>query len=155
MSDDDKIYENAGDISEVQSLLSRGRADELSFTEIDRDTRETEVSSRNIHDSLEEATFREIKKKPRETEKQRDLDFILDIPLEVSVEIGRARILIGELLSLGQGSVIELEKLTGEPVDIYANSRLIARGEVVTAGDKYGVRIIDILSPSERVKRLA
>jgi len=83
-----------------------------------------------------------------------NLDFVLDIPLEISVELGRARILISELLQLGQGSVIELNKLAGEPVEIFINQKLIARGEVVVVNDKFGIKMTDILSPMERVKQL-
>jgi flagellar motor switch protein FliN/FliY len=83
-----------------------------------------------------------------------NLDFILDLPLEVSVELGRARMLISELLQLGQGSVIELNKLAGEPVEIFVNQKLIARGEVVVVNDKFGIKMTDILSPMERVKQL-
>ncbi len=83
-----------------------------------------------------------------------NLDFILDIPLEVSVELGRAKMLISDLLQLGQGSVIELTKLAGEPLEIYVNQKLIARGEVVVVNEKFGIRMTDIISPSERVKQL-
>ena len=83
-----------------------------------------------------------------------NLDFVLDLPLEVSVELGRARMLISELLQLGQGSIIELNKLAGEPVDIFVNQKLIARGEVVVVNDKFGIKMTDILSPTERVKQL-
>lgn len=84
----------------------------------------------------------------------RDLEFLLDIPLLVSVELGRTRMLINDLLQLGQGSVVELEKLAGEPMEIYVNNRLIARGEVVVVNEKFGVRLTDIVSPSERVRQL-
>ncbi len=84
----------------------------------------------------------------------RDLEFLLDIPLLVSVELGRTKMLINDLLQLGQGSVVELEKLAGEPMEIYVNSRLIARGEVVVVNEKFGVRLTDIVSPSERVRQL-
>ncbi|MHB8830205.1 MAG: flagellar motor switch protein FliN [Syntrophales bacterium] len=83
-----------------------------------------------------------------------DMEFILDIPLTLTVELGRNRLLINELLQLGQGSVIELTKLAGEPMDIYVNQRLIARGEVVVVNEKFGVRLTDIVSPAERVNRL-
>lgn len=83
-----------------------------------------------------------------------NLDFILDIPLEISVELGRSRILISELLQLGQGSVIELSKLAGEPLEILVNQKLVARGEVVVVNEKFGVRLTDIISPAERVKQL-
>lgn len=83
-----------------------------------------------------------------------NLDFILDIPLEVSVELGRTKILISELLQLGQGSVIELSKLAGEPLEILVNQKLVARGEVVVVNEKFGIRLTDIISPVERVKQL-
>jgi len=83
-----------------------------------------------------------------------NLDFVLDLPLEVSVELGRARMLISELLQLGQGSIIELNKLAGEPVEIFVNQKLIARGEVVVVNEKFGIKMTDILSPTERVKQL-
>lgn len=83
-----------------------------------------------------------------------DLNFILDIPLSLSVELGRNRMLISELLQLGQGSVIELSKLAGEPMDVFINQRLIARGEVVVINEKFGVRLTDIISPAERINRL-
>ena len=83
-----------------------------------------------------------------------NMDFLLDIPLEISVELGRTKILINELLKLGQGSVIELSKLAGEALEILANQKLIARGEVVVVNEKYGVRLTEIISPSERIERL-
>lgn len=83
-----------------------------------------------------------------------NLDFILDIPLEVSVELGRAKMLIGDLLQLGQGSVIELNKLAGEPLEVSVNQKLIAQGEVVVVNEKFGIRLTDIISPVERVKQL-
>ena len=83
-----------------------------------------------------------------------NLDFILDIPLEVTVELGRTKMLISDLLQLGQGSVIELTKLAGEPMEILINQKLIARGEVVMVNEKFGVRLTDIISPAERVKQL-
>ena len=83
-----------------------------------------------------------------------NLDFVLDLPLEVSVELGRAKMLISDLLQLGQGSVVELNKLAGEPVEIFVNQKLIARGEVVVVNDKFGIKMTDIVSPQERVKQL-
>jgi flagellar motor switch protein FliN len=85
----------------------------------------------------------------------RDLDFILDIPLEVSVELGRTKMLINDLLQLGQGSVIELNKLAGEPLEILVNRKLVARGEVVVVNEKFGVRLTDVISPMERIRQLA
>ena len=83
-----------------------------------------------------------------------NMDFLLDIPLEISVELGRTKMLINELLKLGQGSVIELSKLAGETLEILANQKLVARGEVVVVNEKYGVRLTEIISPIERIERL-
>ena len=83
-----------------------------------------------------------------------DMEFLLDIPLEISVELGRTKMLINDLLQLGQGSVIELSKLAGETLEIFANQKLVARGEVVVVNEKYGIRLSEIVSPSERIKRL-
>lgn len=85
---------------------------------------------------------------------KRDIDFLLDIPVEVSVQLGTTKMMIKEILQLGQGSVIELEKLAGEPMEILANNRTVARGEVVVVNEKFGVRLTDIISPSDRVTQL-
>ena len=84
-----------------------------------------------------------------------NLDLILDIPLSVSVELGRSKMLINDLLQLGQGSVIELTKLVGDPLEVLVNDKLVARGEVVVVNEKFGVRLTDIVTPMERVKSLA
>lgn len=83
-----------------------------------------------------------------------DLEFILDIPLELSVELGRSKMLVNDLLQLGQGSIVELNKLAGEPLEIYINRKLVARGEVVVVNEKFGVRLTDIITPMERVRSL-
>jgi flagellar motor switch protein FliN/FliY len=82
------------------------------------------------------------------------LDFILDIPLRVSVELGRTKILVRDLLQLGQGSVLELAKFAGEPLELLVNDKLIARGEVVVVNEKFGLRLTDIISPVERIEQL-
>lgn len=84
----------------------------------------------------------------------RGIDLLLDVPLEVAVEVGRSRILVRDLLQLQEGSLIELDKLAGEPLDLYVNSRLIARGEAVVVNDKFGLRLTDVVSPSERIEKL-
>ena len=91
---------------------------------------------------------------PGEDDGARDLDFILDIPLEISVELGRTQMLVNDLLRLGQGSIVELTKLADEPMDIYVNRKLFARGEVVVVNEKFGIRLTDIISPTERVQSL-
>lgn len=84
-----------------------------------------------------------------------ELDFILDIPLEISVEIGRTKMLIKDLLKLNQGAIVELEKFAGEPVEVYVNGKLMAKGEVVVVNDRFGVRITEIISTQDRIKRLS
>lgn len=91
---------------------------------------------------------------PKNPDSSRRLDMLLDVPLEVNVELGRTRMTIQDLLQLGPGSVIELDKVAGEPLDILVNGRLVARGEAVVVNDKFGVRITDIVSPQERIQRL-
>ena len=83
-----------------------------------------------------------------------DLDMILDIPVRLSMEVGNTSISIRNLLQLGQGSVIELDRLAGEPLDVLVNGTLIAHGEVVVVNDKFGIRMTDVISPSERIKKL-
>ncbi len=89
-----------------------------------------------------------------ETMEHPNLDFIMDLPLDVSVELGRCRMPIRELLQLGQGSVVELNKMAGEPADIYVNQKLMAKGEIVVVNEKFGVRLTEIISPADRVKGL-
>lgn len=103
------------------------------------------------------ASFKDLTEEartPRADGSRHELDFILDIPLDVSAELGRTRLLINELLQLGQGSVVELNKLAGEPLEVYVNGKLVARGEAVVINEKFGVRLTDIISPIERVKQL-
>lgn len=88
-------------------------------------------------------------------ETPRNFDLLLDIPLEVTAEIGRAKLPLRELLQLNPGSVVELMKVAGEPIDVLVNGKLVARGEAVMVNDKFGVRLTDIVSPSERLEGLA
>jgi flagellar motor switch protein FliN/FliY len=85
---------------------------------------------------------------------QGDIDMIMDIPVQLSVELGRTRLAIKDILQLGQGSIVELDGLAGQPMDIFVNGYLIAQGEVVVVDDKYGIRITDIVTPSDRISRL-
>ena len=86
--------------------------------------------------------------------KDYDFDLILDIPLEVRVELGRSKMLVNDLLQLGQGSIFELDKKVGDQIDIYVSDKLLARGEVVVVEEKFGIRLTDIISPDERIKTL-
>ena len=82
------------------------------------------------------------------------LDFILDIPLKITVELGRSKMMIRDILQLAQGSVVELSKFAGEPLEVLVNEKLIARGEVVVVNEKFGIRLTDIISPVERIEQL-
>ncbi|MBI0157151.1 MULTISPECIES: flagellar motor switch protein FliN [Gilliamella] len=101
-----------------------------------------------------EAIFETLSPQPSNV-KEQDINLILDIPVNLSVELGRTKMAIKDLLNLTQGSVIALDGLAGEPLDILINGYLIAQGEIVVVGDNYGVRITDIITPSERVRRLS
>jgi len=85
---------------------------------------------------------------------QSDIDMIMDIPVQLTVELGRTRLTIRNILQLGQGSVVELDGLAGEPMDIFVNGYLIAQGEVVVVDDRYGIRVTDIITPADRINRL-
>lgn len=108
-----------------------------------------------MNQKVQEHEFESLKDEVKQdSATARDIGFLLDIPVEITVQIGKTKMLIKELLQLGQGSIVELEKLAGEPMEILANSRLIARGEVVVVNDKFGIRLTDIISPSERLSQL-
>ena len=111
-----------------------------------KDIDETEEDDKDGEDKGEEAASKGETK---------SMDLILDIPLTVAVELGRSKMLINDLLQLGQGSVIELTKLVGEPLEVLVNQKLVARGEVVVVNEKFGVRLTDIVSPMERVQSMA
>jgi flagellar motor switch protein FliN/FliY len=111
-------------------------------------------------DDFSAAAFQEFdnqhdKKSSSAASDEVNLDVILDVPVTISMEIGRTQINIRNLLQLNQGSVVELERFAGEPLDVLVNGTLIAHGEVVVINDKFGIRLTDVISPSERVKRLA
>ena len=89
-----------------------------------------------------------------ESGRDRNLDLILDIPLKVTAELGRTKMVVSDLLNLGQGSVIELSKLAGEPMEVLVNDKLVARGEAVVVNEKFGIRLTDIISPIERIETL-
>ena len=101
------------------------------------------------------AIFKEFSgSKGTHTETHNDIDFILDIPVQLTVELGRTKIAIKNLLQLAQGSVVELDGMAGEPMDVLVNGCLIAQGEVVVVNDKFGIRLTDIVTPAERIRKL-
>ncbi|WP_025595558.1 flagellar motor switch protein FliN [Pseudoduganella sp. UC29_71] len=108
----------------------------------------------NQQAAAQAAVFQDFSKQPSKTETHNDIDFILDIPVQLTVELGRTKIAIKNLLQLAQGSVVELDGLAGEPMDVLVNGCLIAQGEVVVVNDKFGIRLTDIITPSERIRKL-
>lgn len=98
--------------------------------------------------------FKDFGAKTSQPETHNDIDFILDIPVQLTVELGRTKIAIKNLLQLAQGSVVELDGLAGEPMDVLVNGCLIAQGEVVVVNDKFGIRLTDIVTPAERIRKL-
>ena len=109
-------------------------------------------SEESTQDSVAQNSVEELEE---QEQGEMNLDFILDIPLELSVELGKTKMLVNDLLQLGQGSIIELNKLAGESLEVYINHKLIARGEVVVVNEKFGVRLTDVITPIDRVKSLA
>lgn len=98
--------------------------------------------------------FTEFTPKNKLHETHNDIDFILDIPVQLTVELGRTKIAIKNLLQLAQGSVVELDGMAGEPMDVLVNGCLIAQGEVVVVNDKFGIRLTDIITPAERIRKI-
>jgi flagellar motor switch protein FliN len=107
-------------------------------------------------DKARKASFENLSSEPQKMATQEDvnLDVVLDIPVTISMEIGRTRLPIRNLLQLNQGSVVELDRLAGEPLDVFVNGTLIAHGEVVVVNEKFGIRLTDVISPTERVRKL-
>jgi flagellar motor switch protein FliN/FliY len=137
-------------------------SDQISWDDLSGET-EKEIKGENeknmgvnpseSYETKKSAEFSELKKSNIVTD-SKNIDFILDIPLEVTVELGRTTMPIYDLLQLGQGSIVELNKLAGEPLEILVNQKLIAKGEVVVVNGKFGIRLTDIISPRERVENL-
>jgi flagellar motor switch protein FliN len=114
----------------------------------------TRPAPEEIKELLENYPSGDSKGKLSDPKDGRGIDFLYDIPLQISVEVGRSKILLRDLLKMSEGYVIELDKLAGEPLDLYVNSRLIARGEAVMVGEKFGIRLTDVVSTSDRIEKL-
>ncbi len=115
---------------------------------------EAESSALQESSAAQTPVFTEFSPKNKMKETQNDIDFILDIPVQLTVELGRTKIAIKNLLQLAQGSVVELDGMAGEPMDVLVNGCLIAQGEVVVVNDKFGIRLTDIITPAERIKKI-
>ncbi len=112
----------------------------------------THLASDNLTKSA--AVFEQFSRNDALSDTRNDIDMILDIPVQLTVELGRTRIAIKNLLQLAQGSVVELNGMAGEPMDVLVNGCLIAQGEVVVVNEKFGIRLTDIITPSERIRKL-
>ena len=115
---------------------------------------QAETKKADKYEAAEFPSLNDAKQKEYQKTDDVKLDVILDVPVTVSLEIGRTRINIRNLLQLNQGSVVELDRFAGEPMDVLVNGTLVAHGEVVVVNDKFGIRLTDIISPSERVRKL-
>ncbi|PWW33871.1 flagellar motor switch protein FliN/FliY [Idiomarina loihiensis] len=150
MSNDDK------DMDDWEAAMAEQEAAE------DEESSESEAgegkgksSSHSGMDNVQTAELEELSEdKPVTEEEKRKLDAILDIPVTISMEVGRSQISIRNLLQLNQGSVVELERVAGEPLDVLVNGTLIAHGEVVVVNDKFGIRLTDVISQIERIRKL-
>ncbi len=133
MSEQDGMDDWAAAMAEqAESEENQGAEDDVQPAELDEFTEDAPISS----------------------EEKRKLDTILDIPVTISMEVGRSQISIRNLLQLNQGSVVELDRVAGEPLDVLVNGTLIAHGEVVVVNDKFGIRLTDVISQIERIKKL-
>ena len=153
------------DMNEDTDRNEAGYQENEGFADNDRLEAETENMNTELipdedleSEELSKAAFQSLtdttESKPDSKADDLNLDVILDVPVTISMEIGRTRINIRNLLQLNQGSVVELDRLAGEPMDVLVNGTLIAHGEVVVVNDKFGIRLTDVISAAERVKKL-
>lgn len=126
-------------------------ADDWGAAMEEQTTAESSVFQAN---NAEPQVFTEFTAKNKMQDTHNDIDFILDIPVQLTVELGRTKIAIKNLLQLAQGSVVELDGMAGEPMDVLVNGCLIAQGEVVVVNDKFGIRLTDIITPAERIRKI-
>lgn len=116
------------------------------------------MTSNMLSEAAQAAAFADLQEKqqPASSTNNREvnIDVILDVPVTLSMEVGRTRIPIRNLLQLNQGSVVELDRAAGEPLDVFVNGTLVAHGEVVVVNEKFGIRLTDVISPAERIKKL-
>jgi len=157
--EEDTSGEEAGDQDAGKAVDDEGLADEWAKALADEEEKSTkdEKKQQTMAAQSKDVQFNDLTEDAKAQKgggHKRDLDFILDIPLNVTAQLGGTQLLINELLQLGQGSVIELNKLAGEPLEILVNGKLVARGEAVVINEKFGVRLTDIISPIERIKKL-
>jgi flagellar motor switch protein FliN len=136
----------------VEEVVSEAAEDDWGAAMAEQTAAESSVLQTS---NVEQAqVFSEFSPKNKLNDTQNDIDFILDIPVQLTVELGRTKIAIKNLLQLAQGSVVELDGMAGEPMDVLVNGCLIAQGEVVVVNDKFGIRLTDIITPAERIRKI-
>jgi flagellar motor switch protein FliN/FliY len=128
------------------AIAEQAEAEEAQKKMIGEDALQTSTAKATV--------FKDLSSHDLKTNTPNDIDFILDIPVQLTVELGRTKIAIKNLLQLAQGSVVELDGMAGEPMDVLVNGCLIAQGEVVVVNDKFGIRLTDIITPAERIRKL-
>jgi flagellar motor switch protein FliN/FliY len=141
------------DTAATDDLADWGEA--MAEQDVATETAAANAAAAAAQPKVQPAPFAELRAEQGSTAPNNQLDLVMDIPVTLSVELGRTKIQIRELLQLAQGSVVDLDRLAGEPMDVLVNGFLIARGEVVLVNDKFGIRLTDIVSPTERARRLA
>jgi flagellar motor switch protein FliN/FliY len=160
MADEEKNTHEGGEEAisesdfEQSSLEDKSDESESSGDMLMADTEKKESGEELAHRETAEPSKYETTSGVSVAKESRNIDLILDIPLQVTVELGKTKMLINDLLQLGQGSVIELTKLVGEPLEVLVNDKLVAKGEVVVVNEKFGIRLTDIASPVERIESL-
>lgn len=163
MSEDENQEEVTDDWAEAMQEQTDSETQQAEATPLQADAEADwgDALKEQQEEGLESAQFKEFEGQVDQNSELSDvaqedlkLDIILDVPVTVSMEIGRTQVNIRNLLQLNQGSVIELDRFAGEPMDVLVNGTLIAHGEVVVVNDKFGIRLTDVISPSERVKKL-
>ncbi len=160
MSEDEAV--KTTDLQDEELIVAENEASDESADDADwaaalEEQSDNEVTVDTVADELSPAEFQNLTNDSASSGnaiEDVNLDVILDVPVTISMEIGRTRINIRNLLQLNQGSVVELDRLAGEPMDVLVNGMLIAHGEVVVVNDKFGIRLTDVISPAERVKKL-
>jgi len=133
---------------------AQSAADDWGAALAEQEQAEASASTPMTPQAAAATVFKDFASSDLKTGTHNDIEFILDIPVQLTVELGRTKIAIKNLLQLAQGSVVELDGMAGEPMDVLVNGCLIAQGEVVVVNDKFGIRLTDIISPSERIRKL-
>lgn len=153
-TDEDATDWGAAMAEQAEAEAASDASDDWGAAMAEQSESEAAISAMTASAKPATSTFKDFGGGPAEGERVNDIDFILDIPVQLTVELGRTKLPIKNLLQLAQGSVVELDGLAGEPMDVLVNGCLIAQGEVVVVNDKFGIRLTDVITPAERIRKL-